>query len=173
MDTPENTNGSWQKYDNGSWSSVSKPAGPAGQPAAQNAQQKRAAGTQTSNPPAAGSRSQSTQQGRPNGTQATNSVSAQPRAQAAQQQRPTATPPARSPATPQIAQGYQPQRPTPVAANRPGGNAPQSPGGGVNRPGGQASFGDLNQQMQSRQRGAAESQRNMQNARGGAGGFRR
>jgi hypothetical protein len=169
----KNTNGSWQKYDNGSWSSVSKPAG---QASTQSAQQKRAVGAQTSNPPAAaGSKSQSTQQGRPNGAQAANSVTAQPKTQTAQQQRPGATQPARSPATPPVTQGYQPPRPTPVATNRPGGNAPPSLGGGLNRPGGQPSPGDLNQQMQSRQRGAAESQRLTQGAgpRGGAGGFRR
>ena len=169
----KNSNGSWQKYDNGSWSSVSRPAGQAGQPGAQSAQQKRPAGAQTSNPPAAGSRSQSTQQARSNASPATNSVSAQSKAQTAQQQRPAATQPGRSPATAPIAQGYQPQRPIPVAANRPAGNAPQSPGGGLNRPGGQSSSSDLNRQMQSRQRGATESQRNTQSARGGAGGLRR
>jgi hypothetical protein len=140
----KNTNGSWQKYDNGSWSAVSKPA-------AQTAQQQRPAGTQSAN--------------------STNSATAQQRAQSVQQQRPTSAQTTNAAAGQQKAQAYQQQRPTQPVSSRPGGAAPQSPAGGFNRTGAQMSSGELNQQMQNRQRGAAESQRFNQGARGG--GFRR
>jgi hypothetical protein len=167
----KNTNGSWQKYDNGSWSSVSKPAAQAAQPGAQRAQQKSSAGTQSANSAAPRQQAQSAQQQRPAGTQTANSATAQQRAQSAQQQRPTGTQTANSVTAQQKAQTYQQQRPTQTATSRPGSGSPQGPSGGFNRAGGQPPSGELNQQMQNRQRGAAESQRNNQGARGG--GFRR
>jgi hypothetical protein len=169
----KNTNGSWQKYDNGSWSSVNKPTPQAAQAGAQNAQQQRPAGTQTANSATAQQRAQSAQQQRPTGTQTANSATAQQRAQSYQQQRPTGTQTANSAAAQQKAQGYQQQRAPPSAANRPGGGSPQSPAGGFNRASGQASSGELNQQMQNRQRGAAQSQRYAQAERGGGRSFRR
>ncbi|WP_207002405.1 hypothetical protein [Trinickia mobilis] len=98
---------------------------------------------------------------------------AQQTAQSAQQQRSAGTQTANSAAAQQKAQGYQQQRRTPSAANTPGGGSPQSPAGGFNRTSGQFSPGDLNQQMQNRQRDAAGSQRYVQRGGGGGGGFRR
>jgi hypothetical protein len=145
----KNTNGSWQKYDNGSWSSVNKPTQTPTQAGSQTARQQRPAGTQTGNTATAQPRAQTTQQQRPAGTQGVNSAATQQRPQSVQQQHPA-----------------QP------AGNGRGG-FPQSAAGGMSRPGGQASFGDLNQDMQNRQRGAAQSRRFAQGERGGGGGFRR
>jgi hypothetical protein len=169
----KNTNGSWQKYDNGSWSSVNKPTPQGTQPRAQSAQQQRPTGTQTANSATAQQRAQSAQQQRLTGTQTANSATAQQRAQSAQQQRPTGAQTANSATAQQRAQSAQP-RPAPSTANRPGGGYPQSPAGGYNKPSGQASFGNLNQDMQNRQRGGAQSRRFAQGERGGGGGgFRR
>jgi hypothetical protein len=189
----KNTNGSWQKYDNGSWNAVSKPAAQSAQPRApaaqgkppvgsqansatvqqkaQTAQQQRPAGTQTNTSTSAQQKAQTAQQQRPSGAQAGNSPAAQQRAQSVQQQRPTGAQTTNSATAQQKATTYQQQRPTQTAPSRPGGAAPQSPAGGITRAGGQPSSGELNQQMQNRQRGAAESQRFNQGARGG--GFRR
>ena len=168
----KNTNGSWQKYDNGAWSTVNKPAAQSGGPAAQGT---RSSGNQAANTPTVQQKAQTAQQQRPAGTQSGNSTSAQQRTQSVQQQRPAGAQTANSAAVQQKAQTYQQQRPTQTAATRPVGTARQSPGGGFNRAGGQPSSGELNQQMQNRQRGAAESQRFNQGARGGGGGggFRR
>ncbi|MGU7768607.1 hypothetical protein ACV229_00295 [Burkholderia sp. MR1-5-21] len=166
----KNTNGSWQKYDNGSWSPVNKPT----PQAAQSAQQQRSAGTQTTNSATVQQRAQSAQQQRSAGTQTANSATVQQRMQSAQQQRSAGTQTANSAAAQQKAQGYQQQRRTPSAANPPGGGSPQSPASGFNRTGGQFSSGDLNREMQNRQRGAVQSQRYAQGERaGGGGGFRR
>ncbi|MFM0220471.1 hypothetical protein [Paraburkholderia dipogonis] len=166
----KNTNGSWQKYDNGSWSSVNKPTPQGSQPKAQGAPQQRTTGAQTANSATAQQRAQSAQQQRPTGAQTANSAAAQQRPPSAQQQRPAGAQTANSTAAQQRAQSAQQQRTAPSAANRPGGGNPQNPGGGYNRPSGQASFGELNQDMQNRQRGAAQSQRVAQADRGGGGG---
>lgn len=142
----KNTNGSWQKYDNGSWSSVNKPTPQGTQPKAQSAQQQRPAG-KTASSATPQQIAKNPQQQRPTGSQTANSAAAQQRAQSTQQ-----------------------QRPAPSATNRPSGGTPQSPAGGYNRPSGQASVGDLNQDKQNRQRGAAQSRRFSQAERGGGGG---
>jgi hypothetical protein len=142
----KNNNGSWQKYDNGSWSTVSKPTTPV-----------------SSTSP----RPQATQQQRSPATGA-NAPQAKPGAQTSQQRAAPATgrnvPPSR-PAT-----QTQQQRPAQAPANPQRNTAMQG------RPGasGGASYGQLNQDMQNRQRGAVQSQRFSQ-AGGGArgGGFRR
>ncbi|QCP52834.1 hypothetical protein FAZ95_27335 [Trinickia violacea] len=143
---------------------------------AQSAQQQRSAGTQTANSATAQQRVQSAQQQRSTGTQTANSATAQQRAQSAQQQRPAGTQTANSAAAQQRAQSYQQQNAPTSPANRPGGGNPQGSAGGVSRASQQASAGDLNQQMQNRQRGAAGSQRYAPRGGGGGGGgggFRR
>lgn len=97
-------------------------------------------------------------QQRPAGATAS-STTAQQAARTPQQQRPSPTQPTNAAAAQQRAQGTQQQRPTSSAATRPSA---------------QASMGDLNQERQNRQRGAAQSQRFNQAERGGGGGaFRR
>ncbi|MGF6604173.1 hypothetical protein P3T23_008928 [Paraburkholderia sp. GAS448] len=169
----KNTNGSWQKYSNGSWSPVSTPAPQSAQPAARNAQQPRAAGTQATNSAAAQQRAQSAQQQRPAGAQTANPATAQQRSQSVQPQRPTATQGVNSAIPQQRVPGRQQQSPAPQVADRPGSGSPQGPAGGFNRAGGQAPYGQLNQDMQGRQRGGVQSQRFAQGERGGGGAFRR
>jgi hypothetical protein len=166
----KNTNGSWQKYENGSWNSVNKPTPQAAQTSTQRSQQQRPSGTQTANSATAQQRAQSAQQQRSATNQTANSATAQQRAQNAQQQRPTTNQTANSATTQQRAQSAQQQRPTASTANRPSGGSPQYAAAGANRPGGQASVGQLNQDMQNRQRGAAQSRRNAAGA--GVGGAR-
>jgi hypothetical protein len=182
----KNTNGSWQKYENGSWSSVNKPMPQGAQTAnsataqqrAQNAQQQRTTSSQTTNSAAAQQRAQSAQQQRTTSSQTANSATAQQRAQSAQQQRTTSSQTANSAAAQQRAQSAQQQRPTgaqtansATAQQRMQSAQPQRPTQSAGaRPAGQGSFGDLNQDMQNRQRGAAQSRRVAQADRGGGGG---
>ncbi|MFM0334563.1 hypothetical protein [Paraburkholderia strydomiana] len=140
----KNTNGSWQKYDNGSWSTVNKPAAPvssASQQRPQSTQQQRTA-------PPSGNAAQSKASG-----------------QTYQQQRTAAVPSGNAPQSRPSTQTYQQQRPTQPPANQQRNTAPQP------RPGtsGSASYGQLNQDMQNRQRGAAQSQRLAQAGNGGGG----
>jgi hypothetical protein len=145
----KNNNGSWQKYDNGSWSTVNKPASPV---------------SSTSQRP------QSTQQQRTAPATGANATQTKPSAQTYQQQR-AAPAPSRNVPQSRPATQTQQQRPTQAPANPQRNNALQG------RPGmsGNASYGQLKQDMQNRQRGAAQSQRFSQAGNGGGrgGGFRR
>jgi len=148
----KNTNGSWQKYDNGSWSAANKsnaPVSSAAQQKSPSAQAPRSTTAAGGNPP-----------------------QSRPGAQANQQPRPST---ATGGKTAQAA--YQPQR----AAAAPSGNAQrpaqapiaqQGTAGGQARPGntGGGAYGQLNQDMQNRQRGAAQSQRFAQSGNGGGRG---
>jgi hypothetical protein len=141
----KNNNGSWQKYDNGSWSTVNKPAAPvssASQQRPQSTQQQRTA-------PSSGNAAQSKASG-----------------QTYQQQRTAPAPSGNAPQSRPSTQTYQQQRPTQPPANQQRNTAPQP------RPGTSsgASYGQLNQDMQNRQRGAAQSQRLSQAGNGGGGG---
>jgi hypothetical protein len=147
----KNTNGSWQKYDNGSWSTVNKPTAPvssAGQQRPQSVQQQRTTTAPSGNTPQARSSGQTYQQQRAAAAPSGNAPQAKPSGQTYQQQRPTQPPAAQ--------QRY---------------NAPQA------RPdmSGGGSYGQLNRDMQNRQRGAVQSQRFSQAGVGGGrgGGFRR
>ncbi|WP_158900974.1 hypothetical protein [Burkholderia sp. L27(2015)] len=140
----KNTNGSWQKYDNGSWSTVNKPA---------------STNSSTSN-----NKPQSAQQQRP-ATPTANAAQTRPATQTSQQQRAAATPGRNATQTKPSAQTYQQQRPTQQPAS------PQRNAASPARPGTSAgSYGQLNQDMQNRQRGATQSQRFAQGGGGGGGG---
>lgn len=161
----KNTGGSWQKYDNGSWSAVNKPTSQSvSAPAARNpssTQAQRTAGA--ANGSVAQQNAQKAQAQRPTGTQA----AAPKNTQSYQQPRPATTQPNNTRAAQQPPPASQQPRPPQAApAARPVTQA-QSPAGGMGRPGAQSSTGDLNQEMQKRQRGAAQSQRYGQS--GGAG----
>jgi hypothetical protein len=146
----KNSNGSWQKYDNGSWSTVNKST----TPVASTSQQ----------------RPQASQQPRSNTATAGNPTQAKANPQSNPQQR-TAPAPSRN-----VQQSKPPvqaqQRPPQAPASPPRNTSSQAPSG---KSGG-ASYGQLNQDMQNRQRGAAQSQRLAQTGSGngrGGGSFRR
>lgn len=154
----KNTGGSWQKYDNGSWSNVNKPTPQSSPQQARSAQPQRTPTT-------------------------TNTNATQQNAQNFRQQRTAGAQPANPRTAPQGAQNYQQQRPAPATTSRAPAQ-PQNAAGGINRTSAQSSFGELNNEMRNRQRGAIQSQRYAQsgggadwraNAAGGArgGGFRR
>jgi len=156
----KNTNGSWQKYDNGSWSTVNKPTAPAS-----SATQQRTQSTQPPRTPTATGTGTATA----TGARATPTTYQQP------QQRPAAAPTGNAPPARANGQQYQQQRPTQSPA------AQQGMAGGQARPGnsGGGAYGQLNQDMQNRQRGAVQSQRFSQAGNSGGlgggnrGGFRR
>jgi hypothetical protein len=144
----KNTNGSWQKYDNGSWSTVNKPTAPVsspGQQKPQSAQQQRTTAP-SGNAPQARSSGQTYQQ----------------------QQRTATAPSGNAPRAKPGEQTYQQQRPTQPPATQQRNNAPQA------RPdmSGGGSYGQLNQDMQNRQRGAVQSQRFTEAGTGGGRGGR-
>lgn len=166
----KNTNGSWQKYDNGSWSGVDKAnsgAAASGQARTQSGQPTRNATSSNVAPQQPRPNAQSTQPQRPS---TGNSPMANQNAAAYQQQRVAASP-GTNPAQPRAP--AQQQRPAQVSP------APQPNAGGQMRQAapGNGSYGQLNQDMQSRQRGAAQSQRFSQGGASGAtrggGGLRR
>jgi hypothetical protein len=148
----KNTGSSWQKYDNGSWSNVNKPA-----PGTSSKVQQQSTGAQRATAAPNNNAAQNRSSGQP-GTQ--------PRTAAATPQR-TAAPPA---ATPQAArpagQSNPPQRPTQQSMTQ------QANAGAQMRATGAAdgSHRQLNQDMQNRQRGAAQSQRFAQAGNGARGG---
>ncbi len=174
----KNTGGSWQKYDNGSWSTVNKPTSQSvSQSAAQKpgaTQTQRTAGTAN-----AAAAQQNAQSKRATNTQPTTAATAPKGTQSVQQPRPAATQPNTMRAPQQTTQANQQARPpaTPTAQ-------PQMGTGGINRASAQPNSADLNQQMQNRQRGTAQTQRYAQpagtsraagggmGARGGEGGGR-
>jgi hypothetical protein len=165
----KNTNGSWQKYDNGSWSTVNKPTAPvssAGQQKAQSTQPQRAATAPSGNPSQPRPSTPANQQQR-----ASTAAGGKTPQATYQQQRTAAAPGGNAPPARSNAQPYQQQRPTqpPIAQ--------QGAAGGQARPGntGGGTYGQLNQDMQNRQRGAAQSQRLSQAGNGGGRGaaFRR
>jgi hypothetical protein len=176
----KNTDGSWQKYDNGSWSPVSKPTPQTTSQKAQSVQAQRP--TTTSNSGTAQQKAQTARQQRPAATQTANA--AQPKTQSYQQQRPATTQAANT--AQQKTQSYQQQqqRPAPANPSRPA-RPSQAPAAAPVQTAAQPVPGGLNQDMQSRQRGAIQSQRyappaaaggreaNGAGARGGGGGFRR
>jgi hypothetical protein len=155
----KNTNGSWQKYDNGSWSTVNKPTAPvssAGQQKAQSAQPPRAATAPSGNPSQPRPSAMANQQQR-----SPTAAGGTPPQANYQPQRTAAAPGGNAPPARSNAQPYQQQRPTqqPVAQQRSAGGE----------------YGQLNQDMQNRQRGAVQSQRFSQAGNGGGrgAGFRR
>jgi len=145
----KNTNGSWQKYDNGSWSSVAKPTPTPTTTASRPSQQKPQSAQQQRTAPAAGG----------------NAPQARPNGQTYQPQRTAAAPSGTTPQARPGGQTYQQQRPAQPPATRQNNAATQA------RPGTSsgASYGQLNQDMQNRQRGAAQSQRLSQAGNGGGG----
>lgn len=178
-----NTGGSWQKYDNGSWSNVNKPTPQSSPQKAQSAQPQR-----TPSPTNTGATQRNAQnylQQRSAAAQSGKAGTTQQSAQSYQQQRSAGTQPANPRPTQQGTQNYQQQRTTPAPTSRATAQ-PQNAAGGINRTSAQPSFGELNNDMQNRQRGAIQSQRYAQSgggfergangaggARGGGGGFRR
>jgi hypothetical protein len=163
----KNTGGSWQKYDNGSWSSVNKPTAPAsysGQQKSQPNQQQRT--TTTPSGRATGSTTApANQQQRQSSSGGGNTPPPKARAQNYPQQRAAASPSANAPQSRPGGQAYQQQRPTQAPV------AQQGTAGGLARPGsgGGGTYGQLNQDMQNRQRGAVQSQRLSQAGNGGGG----
>jgi hypothetical protein len=147
----KNNNGSWQKCNNGSWSTVNKPAtpvSPTSQQRPQASQQQRSTTAAAGNPTQAKANAQSNPQQRTAPAPSRNVQQSKPPMQA-QQQRP-----------PQALANPQRTPPSQAQSGKSGG----------------ASYSQLNQDMQNRQRGAAQSQRFAQtgssNRRGG-GSFRR
>ncbi|MCI0150159.1 hypothetical protein KNO81_30205 [Paraburkholderia sediminicola] len=179
----KNTGGSWQKYDNGSWSTVNKPTS---QTVSQSVAQKSAStqtrqATGTANAAAAQQSTPNTQPKRATNTQATNAATAARNTPNNQPARPAATQPNNVRPPQQTTQSNQQARPQAPPTAR-----PQRAAGGISRASAQPSSADLNQEMQNRQRGAAQSQRFAQPAGagrtagngtgargGGGGGFRR
>src|SRR6202790_985749 len=155
----KNTNGSWQKYDNGSWSTVNKPTAPvssAGQQKAQSTQPQRLATAPSGNPSQPRPGAMANQQQR-----SPTAAGGTPPQATYQQQRAAAAPGGNAPPARSNAQPYQQQRPTqqPIAQQRTAGG----------------DYGQLNQDLQNRQRGAVQSQRLSQAGNGGGrgAGFRR
>jgi hypothetical protein len=168
----KNTNGSWQKYDNGSWSNVNKPStSSSNQQNLQSAQQRSTGTAPGGTAPAA--RSSTTAPG--NQANQNSQTQRNQNAQAYQQQRSPTAPTASPAQTRPSGQAAQQQRPTQPQAIPKGNTSVQTRQAATSTGG---SYGQLNQDMQNRQRGATQSQRFAQPAGGGrgearGGGFRR
>ncbi|MFL9904512.1 hypothetical protein PQR71_41365 [Paraburkholderia fungorum] len=179
----KNTGGSWQKYDNGSWSTVNKPTpqSVSQKPTQTTSSSPSQRATGTTNSAATQQNAQGVQSKRPAGTQSDNAGAAPRNAQSTQQPRSATSQPNNPRAPQQIAQANQQARPSATTAAKPTAQ-PQSPAVGSSRASAQPYAADLNQQMQNRQRGTAQSQRYAQSgtprgaavggmgARGGGGG---